>query len=179
MTKSDYIVTFTMITDEEYKKKRDLLFKDLCPRLHFGVRGTVPVLITLKDYDINGFHEEKEIDTDVELDSIDVSTNEIRVTALNEGIYQTVDEQQDVQPWEITEFKPYLRSWSKMTEDEKKEYRKLCSNCLEQDIVDYNISTLDDSQLIFVIEFLYSHHIDFRGLIERGLALEALENIYN
>ena len=68
---------------------------------------------------------------------------------------------------------------SSMTEEEKKEYDELCDNCLERDSVDYNISTLDRTQLVFVIDWLYEHHFDFRGFIEKGLALEAPEGIYN
>ena len=79
----------------------------------------------------------------------------------------------------VYEIKPYLRPMSSMTEEEKKEYDELCDNCLERDSVDYNISTLDRTQLVFVIDWLYEHHFDFRGFIEKGLALEAPEGIYN
>lgn len=76
------------------------------------------------------------------------------------------------------DFKPYLRPMSSMTEEERKEYDVLIRNCQEQDIADYNITILDDSQLVFVIDWLNAHHFDYRGLITMGLALEAPEGMY-
>lgn len=77
------------------------------------------------------------------------------------------------------DYKPYLRSMSSMTEDEKREYDKLLDDCEEQDRVDYNITTLVDSMLFFVIDWLNEHHFDYRGLINLGLALEAPKGMYN
>ena len=65
-----------------------------------------------------------------------------------------------------------------MTEDEKREYNKLLDDCEEQDLADYNITTLVDSMLFFVIDWLNEHHFDYRGLINLGLALEALKGMY-
>lgn len=73
----------------------------------------------------------------------------------------------------------YLRPMSSMTEEEEKEYNQLCYNCQEQDSVDYNITELDRTQLIYVVDWLNAHHFDYRGLIEKGLALEAPEGMYN
>lgn len=81
-------------------------------------------------------------------------------------------------PYYLDEIKPYLRPKSSMTEEEKVEYDQLCYNCQEQDSVDYNITQLDRTQLIYVIDWLNSHHFDYRGLIEKGLALEAPEGMY-
>ncbi len=75
--------------------------------------------------------------------------------------------------------KPFLRPMSSMTEEEEKEYNLLCYNCQEQDSVDYNITELDRTQLIYVIDWLNAHHFDYRGLIEKGLALEAPKGMYN
>ena len=77
------------------------------------------------------------------------------------------------------DIKPFLRPMSSMTEEEKVEYNQLCYNCQEQDSVDYNITELDRTQLLYVIDWLNSHHFDFRGLIEKGLALEAPEGMYD
>ena len=65
--------------------------------------------------------------------------------------------------------KPYLRSISSMTEEEKKEERKLW------DII---TNTRNDLHYLYT-DFLLSHHLDYRGLIERGLAFPAPENMYN
>jgi hypothetical protein len=78
----------------------------------------------------------------------------------------------------IEDIKPYLRPMSSMTEEEKVEYDQLCYNCQEQDSVDYNITQLDRTQLIYVIDWLNAHHFDYRGLIPMGLALPAPEYMY-
>lgn len=72
--------------------------------------------------------------------------------------------------------KPYLRSMSSMTEEEEKEYRKT---------MDKYISNSDDfskyteySWTIDTFDFLNAHHLDYRGLIPMGLALEAPKDMY-
>ena len=64
--------------------------------------------------------------------------------------------------------KPYLRSLSSMTEEEKEEYHELCDSY-------YGIYF--DS--INSIDWLNKRHFDYRGLLEMGLALEAPEGMYN
>ena len=64
--------------------------------------------------------------------------------------------------------KPYLRPMSSMTKAEKEEERKLW------DIV---TTTRNDLHYLYT-DFLLLNHIDFRGLIPMGLALEALEGMY-
>lgn len=54
--------------------------------------------------------------------------------------------------------KPYLRPMSSMTEEEVKEE--------------------DNTVMKFLQDFYNSHHLDYRGLIEKGLALEAKEGMY-
>jgi hypothetical protein len=74
--------------------------------------------------------------------------------------------------------KPYLRPLSSMTFEER-------SFCLKRGTIGY-----DENDKIFdvypyglektieVIDFLNAHHFDYRGLIEKGLALEAPEGMY-
>ena len=59
--------------------------------------------------------------------------------------------------------KPYLRPMSSMTEEEEYEYNTAIDKDVEPErIVDwYNL-----------------HHFDYRGLIEKGLALEAPKDMY-
>lgn len=64
-------------------------------------------------------------------------------------------------------YKPYLRPMSSMTEEEKKEYHKLCDNYY--DIYFDSIGSID---------WLNAHYFDYRGLIEKGLAIEAPEDMY-
>ena len=63
--------------------------------------------------------------------------------------------------------KPYLRPMSSMTEEEKLMYEGLM------------IGIDNISYMLDVIDWLNSHHFDYRGLIEKGLAIDATGlNIY-
>lgn len=93
--------------------------------------------------------------------------------------------------------KPYLRPMSSMTEEEEKELMVLTNNKFsfrfdKSKIINIPISKIDgewhcgsltslvDSfDIIRLIDWLNAHHFDYRGLIERGLALEAPEGMYN
>ena len=66
----------------------------------------------------------------------------------------------------VEEVRPYLRSMSSMTEEEENEYRAI--NCYE------GLFPSNEEALDYVLE----HHFDFRGLIEKGLVLEAPEGMY-
>lgn len=76
----------------------------------------------------------------------------------------------------IKEIKPYLRPMSSMTEEEKEEYINIkqgeCNGCVLTGKGDPNTEFL-------LVDFFNAHHFDYRGLIEKGLALEAPEDMYN
>ena len=79
----------------------------------------------------------------------------------------------------IEEVKPYLRPMSSMTEEEIKTYQSLqdtaCSYHYEfGDIVDDILYFDNDVSL----DYLNSIHIDYRGLIPIGFALEAPKDMY-
>ena len=78
------------------------------------------------------------------------------------------------------EIKPYLRPMSSMTEEERKELQEIAV-ALSYNKDDILIGTQINSfrQLDGVLDLFNSHHLDWRGLIEKGLALEALEDMYN
>ena len=81
--------------------------------------------------------------------------------------------------YSLEEIKPYLRPMSSMTEEETKTYQSLqdtaCSYHYEfGDIVDDFLYFDNDISL----DYLNSIHIDYRGLIPMGLALEAKERMY-
>lgn len=65
--------------------------------------------------------------------------------------------------------KPYLRPMSSMTEDEVEEWRR---------IVDVTQNWLRIDSIPNAVDFFNKHHFDYRGLIEKGLALEAPEGMY-
>ncbi len=71
----------------------------------------------------------------------------------------------------IESVKPYLRPMPSMTEEESEEYNDLTNLMSDYDSTIENIATK-------IIDWLNSHHFDYRGLIEKGLALEAPEGMY-
>ena len=75
--------------------------------------------------------------------------------------------------------KPYLRRLSSVTEEEEKELMLIgagyCEYAFHSDI--YGNGTYVD-EAILAYDWFDEHHIDYRGLIERGLAIEAPEGMY-
>ena len=68
----------------------------------------------------------------------------------------------------IHEFKPYLRPMSSMTEEEGLIAEEMGCE-----------TTLEDWQKANYIDWLNAHHFDYRGLIEKGLAIDCTGlNIY-
>ena len=146
------------ITQEE----RQLLFQDISARLSYGVKCKVQKRIgTFLVTDLYGggkgiggyFIEEK-----------------------RSFVYPTI------------EVKPYLRPMSSMTEEEKHYIRyHFCPEYYFDVDLQGNISDNDGSYIYEIelskmagyIDFLNSHHFDYRGLIEKGLALAAPKDMYN
>lgn len=72
----------------------------------------------------------------------------------------------------IADVNPYLRPMSSMTEEEQIEYYHIKENLI-------NIGKKYKTILTFnAQDWLNAHHFDYRGLIEKGLAIEAKEGIY-
>ena len=61
--------------------------------------------------------------------------------------------------------KPYLRPMSSMTEEEKEELWEL-------------LKKLGVTAEVKRLDWLNAHHFDYRGLIDKGLALEAPKDMY-
>ena len=76
---------------------------------------------------------------------------------------------------EIDLIKPYLRPISSMTEEEQKEFVGFHCVNLCPIVMD---SCLTINNEVSMIDCLNVHHFDYRGLIEKGLALEATEEMY-
>ena len=137
------------------QKEKQLLFKDLCARLPYGVKFPYHI-----EEDSN--HRECEC----------IAT----INAISEDAIEfTYDENGKLRDWSciIKEVKPYLRPMSSMTEEEIDEYHKRC----EFNDCDYTgepmyFDTLES------FDYLYSIHVDCRGLIPMGLALEAPDDMY-
>ena len=67
------------------------------------------------------------------------------------------------------EYKPYLLPLSSMNEEQKQEYQHITERWMYDSF--YSISDSTD--------WLNAHHFDYRGLIEKGLAIDATGlNIY-
>ena len=136
------------------KEEKELLLKDLCARLPYGVfvsvhdtfkYSTVPYeTVYLKASDISSL-----IDT--------ISLNE-RYSNKDKQFNRIVKERKD-----FLEFKPCLFPMSSMTEEQKKEYQYITERWMYDS--SYSIS---DS-----IDWLNKNHFDYRGLIEKGLATDA------
>jgi hypothetical protein len=118
------------------EKEKQLLLKDLCARLPYGVKVQYNNEIYNIDY-ISALYEEVKLDIP---DNYTIG---------------------------ISEIKPYLRPMSSMTKDEVKEYEHTMIPLGYYD--GYTIDTFD---------WLNRHHFDYRGLTEKGLALEAPNNMY-
>ncbi len=68
-------------------------------------------------------------------------------------------------PCYLSEVKPYLRPMESMTEDEKKILSDIHWNAFEHH---WNY-----------VDFCNKHHLDYRGLIQKGLALPAPDGMYD
>ena len=90
----------------------------------------------------------------------------------------------------VENIKPYLRPMSSMTEEEQKEFGNLVglwkyketshfANCLPNLSGEFGKTLITEVTTVKAIDWLNSHHFDYRGLIEKGLALEAPEDMYD
>lgn len=121
------------------QEDKELLLKDLCARLFYGVK------IKLIRWDID---EGMYTNTTLEPDDIERLLN---------------DEDGDI------EIKPYLFPLSSVTDEQKEEYRYIIERWMYDS--SYSISDITD--------WLNKNHFDYRGLIEKGLAIDATGlNIY-
>ena len=128
------------------QKDKELLLKDLCARLPYGVK----IQLTWWVMDDGTY-----MNTTLEPNHIE--------QLLNNEIGNTDD----------TEIKPYLRPMSSMTDEEKLEYRK--TQWVYQ--ADYCAPEYFDDLESY--DWLNKNHFDYRGLIEKGLAIDAtVLNIY-
>ena len=92
-----------------------------------------------------------------------------------EGIDNDVIHLSDAEDCYVEDFKPYLRPMSSMTEEENEEFEELfISYSISRDRNCVYHSSRGDLNLE-IIDWLNAHHFDYRGLIEKGLAVEVTE----
>lgn len=153
------------------QEHKELLLKDLCGRLPYGVKVEVT--------NTQGYHHEnvakkgeKTIDT---LKGFDSSYNCFTVYHNN-----PLDWDWTCSEIDIEDIKPYLFPISSMTEEEKKEYYNLCIE-EEREEIEFGewITRVYYHNTIESIDWLNKNHFDYRGLIPMGLAIDATNiNIY-
>lgn len=142
------------------QEEKQLLLKDLCARL--------PYFLYVECYD-----KGKECFVEGRMKQIDFDTSLIEVMPPEMEKYKPAA----VSTWaDLESVKPYLRPISSMTDEEKKSYHiikdRLCEACIHGSIKDiaYWTNSLD--------LWFYEYHFDNANLIEKGLALEAPEDMY-
>ena len=69
-------------------------------------------------------------------------------------------------PWELEHCKPYLRSLKNRTPEER------------EFLDDLSDSRCTPRMAELKIDYYLEHHLDYRGLIEKGLAIEAPDDVY-
>lgn len=140
------------------QNEKELLLKDLCARLPYGVK----IFHEITD-------ETGNIHTYDGYTLYELSNDGQHITLLNHDDKHGVCEV-DV---ECGVFKPYLRPMSSMTEEEINEFHKL-----RFIHVNYGLKPLQCVLSVNEIDWLNAHHFDYRDLIEKGIAIEALKDMY-
>ena len=145
------------------QEDKQLLFKDLCGRLPYGIKvqydsQTCKLVTTNDDYTVLLLGEDG------------------YVPNIEDGLFL-----------DIEKVKPYLRPMSSMTEEEMDEVEMIMGVEDNKSII---FDFTSDGNIIFkngncsvcvfkkLIDYLYSCHFDFNNLIEKGLAIEAPEGMY-
>ena len=133
---------------------QDLLLKDLCGRLPYGVK-----CVAISD----GY-----------IGCISSIESQYGVVTFDDGRQE-----------EICDIKPYLFPISSMTKEQKREYHQSTSKDIDmlQDVIVERINGINNTNKHAIayngIDWLNAHHFDYRGLIEKGLAIDATGlNIY-
>ena len=95
----------------------------------------------------------------------------------------------DSDPFRINNIKPYLRSMESMTEEELKElndkYGSIAYFFIQEPPYYHglqaqhsDIGSIEISEFSEIYDWLNAHHFDYRGLIEKSLALIAPDGMY-
>lgn len=159
------------------EEDKDLLLKDLSARFPYAIKGQVTIEVPDgKAYDINSGHlEYKDIDVDVEL--LGIQEEEIIVSAIDDKYVGIVD----TYSFSYSDFTPYLRSLLSITEDERKELEQkyiriyvFGNNSFKTCKYSHSIweEPLEFDDWLVLIEWFNKHHFDYRGLINKKLAIE-------
>ena len=155
------------------QEEKDLLLKDLCARLPYGVKVEI-----------------KNVSKICTLEEIDCSWEEMSVAVRHEN--------GEMNGYDFDNAKPYLFPLSSMTEEQKEELFKFCEFYISEDwegkkseVYGIEIASRLDPAYCYdhnfnmwnvdmrAIDWLLKNHFDIYGLIGKGIALEATKGIYN
>lgn len=137
------------------QEEKQLLLKDLCARLPYGVICHYNCVIPIEGRELR------------KANCKDVLRGVVPTPDKHIGFMVGLDKVNALEG----DIKPYLRPMSSMTEEEKTEYATIIVKEAEQAVESFTFG-------IDGIDWLNAHHFDYRGLIEKGLALEAPEGMY-
>ena len=147
------------------REDKELLLKDLCARLPYGVKVKTYIQ---EPYTLKGLFE--------------TEYNGIVGCLLSKHPYK--DESPKTTNYPLSEFKPYLLPLSSMTEAQQEEFDKIYADDMQ--VVANNLKNRLDGKPYETnlghyrhIDWLNANHFDYRGLIPKGLAIDATGlNIY-
>ena len=130
------------------QEEKELLFKDLCARLPYNVKC---------------YNSKYRSDLAEEIICITVNYNH---PCIQLGTYL----------YKLEQVKPYLFPLSSMTEEQKREYNNLqCYVPIYYYEYKEFVEEIELHPTLESFEYLYKNHFDYRGLIEKGLAIDATE----
>lgn len=138
------------------QKDKELLLRDLYARVPYGVHAKVKRMMLGEKVEYTG-----EVGIDIEF-----------------SVLQAFPYKDDI------DIKPYLRSITSMTDEEKGELKLEQEKDEELFIQVINKSQNGDDSLLGTVIPYYAedwankNHFDYRGLIEKGLAIETSNEIY-
>lgn len=154
------------MTKEERQKEKELLLDVLKDGLPYGLQ------LQITDVDKFTFNGELRV-LSKNWCKLNISDPVKRAKVKNEII-----------PLNYIYIKPYLRSMSLMTESERFEVEQIIGYDVEVrdnflSLLSPSVKQLSYAELLAVFKWFNAHHFDYRGLIEKGLALEAPKGMYN
>jgi hypothetical protein len=148
------------------QNEKDLLLKDLCSRLPYGVK----------------LQHVKNPDSIVELYSIDLDDFycKIKFYTYKGKALIVSDEDKLLKPGETLRYKPCLFPLSSMTEEQKQEYTYIVNYISFDDTDNWKEGEfIYVKQIAQLMHFYHKNHLDYMDLIPMGLAIDATgKNIY-
>ena len=140
------------------QEDKEILIRDLCGRLPYGAKAYIKNWSNLSRKYYEGVYI---------VESIDPSLNSILANSERSSVDVIVG-------YDDYEIKPYLFPLSSMTEEQYDEL--YIDSRVKNDSIDVLDALANDMD---AIDWLNKNHFDYRGLIEKGLAIDATGlNIY-